>query len=63
MLLDEDRWADLRRFRGLYQCGAMSISAIARETGLHRSTVRKYLSGQVPPGPPRGSSRKGARQL
>ncbi|MCE7001984.1 IS21 family transposase [Kibdelosporangium philippinense] len=61
MILDEERWAELRRFRGLYESGAMSISAIARETGLHRQTVRKYLASDARPGPPRGSSRKGTR--
>jgi hypothetical protein len=61
VILDEERWAELRRFRGLHESGAMSISAIARETGLHRQTVRKYLAGDARPGPPRGSSRKGTR--
>ncbi|MEU6012374.1 helix-turn-helix domain-containing protein [Streptomyces sp. NPDC047453] len=49
------------RFRALHASGAMSVSEIARETGLHRQTVRKYLSSQAPPGPPRGSSRQGTQ--
>ncbi|MFF7250059.1 IS21 family transposase [Embleya sp. NPDC008237] len=52
MVLDSERWLELRRFRALRESG-MSISEIARETGLNRRTVRKYLSSDVPPGPPR----------
>ena len=61
VILNEERWAELRRFRALHASGAMSVSEIARETGLHRQTVRKYLSSQAPPGPPRGSSRQGTQ--
>ena len=34
---------ELRRFRALRDAG-LGISEIARETGLHRTTVRKYLN-------------------
>jgi transposase len=61
VILNEERWVELRRFRALHASGAMSVSEIARETGLHRQTVRKYLSSQAPPGPPRGSSRQGTQ--
>ncbi|MFC9293941.1 IS21 family transposase [Streptomyces sp. NPDC057011] len=44
---------ELRRFRGLLESGAMSLSEIARETGLNRRTVRKYLSSGAPAAPPR----------
>ncbi|MGT2527239.1 IS21 family transposase [Streptomyces nojiriensis] len=44
---------ELRRFRGLFESGAMSLSEIARETGLNRRTVRKYLSSEAPAAPPR----------
>ncbi|MEV3856958.1 IS21 family transposase [Streptomyces sp. NPDC050095] len=54
MVLDPRRWSELRRFRGLLESGAMSLSEIARETGLDRKTVRKYLSG--PSTPPRRSA-------
>jgi transposase len=50
VVLEAERWLELRRFRGLRDAG-LSISEIARETGLHRRTVRKYLnaeSGQAP---------------
>ena len=40
----------------------MSVSEIARETGLHRATVRKYLSQAAPAVPPRGSPRAGTRR-
>lgn len=52
MVLDPHRWLELRRFRGLYESGAMSERQIAKETGLNRRTVAKYLSGQVPAAPP-----------
>jgi transposase len=53
MVLDPHRWLELRRFRGLLESGAMSLSEIARETGLDRKTVRKYLSAKGPAAPPR----------
>ncbi|ALV38266.1 IS21 family transposase [Streptomyces sp. CdTB01] len=52
MVLDPHRWLELRRFRGLYESGAMSQRQVAKETGLNRRTVAKYLSGQVPAAPP-----------
>jgi transposase len=51
--LDPHRWLELRRFRGLYESGAMSLREIAKETGLNRRTVGKYLSGETPVAPPR----------
>ncbi|MEU9859117.1 IS21 family transposase [Streptomyces sp. NPDC047974] len=60
MVLDPQRWMELRRFRGLFESGAMSLSEIARETGLNRRTVRKYLSSEAPAAPPRrGGVRSG----
>ncbi|MFE9401515.1 IS21 family transposase [Streptomyces sp. NPDC006530] len=53
MVLDPQRWLELRRYRGLYESGAISVSEIAKETGLNRRTVRKYLSSQAPVAPPR----------
>ena len=55
MVLDPHRWLELRRFRGLLESGALSLSEIARETGLDRKTVRKYLSSPGPATPPRRS--------
>ncbi|MCX4659229.1 IS21 family transposase [Streptomyces uncialis] len=55
MLLDSERWLELRRFRGLLESGALSLSEIARETGLDRKTVRKYLSSPGQATPPRRS--------
>ena len=45
-MLDAERWLELRRFRALRDAG-LSISEIARETGLHRTTVRKYLNAEL----------------
>ena len=53
VVLDPHRWLELRRFRGLYESGAMSLSEIAKATGLNRRTVSKYLSGQAPIAPPK----------
>ncbi|MEU9945816.1 IS21 family transposase [Streptomyces lavendulae] len=53
MVLDPQRWLELRRFRGLVESGAMSVSEVARETGLNWRTVSKYLSAEGPAGPPR----------
>ncbi len=53
---------DLRRFRALHEAG-MSISAIARETGLNWRTVKKYVEAPPPVVPPRGPSRKGCHVL
>ncbi|MEO3853200.1 IS21 family transposase [Streptomyces sp. B8F3] len=55
MVLDPHRWLELRRFRSLLESGAMSLSEIARETGLDRKTVRKYLTASGPATPPRRS--------
>ncbi|MET8631101.1 IS21 family transposase [Kitasatospora sp. NPDC004669] len=52
MVLDPHRWLELRRYRALYDSGAMSQRQIAKATGLNRRTVAKYLSGQVPAAPP-----------
>ncbi|MFE9688099.1 IS21 family transposase [Streptomyces sp. NPDC006285] len=52
MVLDPHRWLELRRFRGLYESGAMSLREIAKETGLNRRTVAKYLSSEVSAAPP-----------
>ncbi|WP_338674659.1 IS21 family transposase [Streptomyces sp. SCSIO 30461] len=53
MVLDPERWLELRRFRGLVESGAMSLSEVAKETGLNWRTVSKYLSADGPVSPPR----------
>ena len=55
MVLDPERWLELRRFRGLVESGAMSLSEVAKETGLNWRTVSKYLSADGPASPPRRS--------
>jgi transposase len=52
LVLEAERWLELRRFRALRDAGA-SISEIARETGLNWRTVKKYLEegGPAPPAP------------
>ena len=50
MVLEAERWLELRRFRALRGSGA-TLSEIARETGLNWRTVKKYLE-DGPSGPP-----------
>lgn len=49
MFLDSQRWLELRRFRGLVESGAMSLTEVARETGLNWRAVSKSLAADVPP--------------
>lgn len=56
MVLEAERWLELRRFRRLHEAGA-SVSEIARETGLNWRTVKKYLKDDGLPSPPRRVSR------
>ncbi|WP_371666764.1 hypothetical protein [Streptomyces sp. NBC_00289] len=48
MMLDPQRWWELRRFRALFESGAVTLTEVAKETGLNRKPVRMYLSGQAP---------------
>ena len=56
MVLDPQRWLELRRFRALVESGAVSLTEVAKETGLDRKTVRKYLSSTAASVPPRRTS-------
>ncbi|MEV4582317.1 IS21 family transposase [Nonomuraea jabiensis] len=60
MVLEAERWLDLRRFRALRASGA-SISEIARETGLNWRTVKKYLETDGPVAPPAAAARPSRR--
>ncbi|WP_172899350.1 helix-turn-helix domain-containing protein [Micromonospora echinaurantiaca] len=51
MILRSERWLELRRYRALHEAG-LSLSQIARETGLDRKQVRKYLAGEAASAPP-----------
>ena len=51
MVLEAERWLELRRFRALRRA-EVSISEIARETGLNWRTVKKYLEADGPAAPP-----------
>ncbi|HEY3687656.1 MAG TPA: hypothetical protein VGL93_31760 [Streptosporangiaceae bacterium] len=57
MVLEAERWLELRRFRVLRDAGA-SISEIARETGLNWRTVKKYLEDDGPVAPPAAAGRR-----
>ncbi|WP_424862924.1 IS21 family transposase [Streptomyces sp. MMS24-I29] len=56
MVLEPHRWLELRRFRPLYESGAMSLREIAKETGLNRRTVSKYLKDPASLAPPKRES-------
>lgn len=56
VVLDPQRWLELRRFRALVESGAVSLTEVAKETGLDRKTVRKYLSSTAASVPPRRTS-------
>jgi transposase len=61
MILDEESWMNIRRFRALHEAGA-SYAEIAAEVGCDWRTVKKYLAAE--PGeatPPRASSRAGTQ--
>ncbi|SFT12204.1 Helix-turn-helix domain of resolvase, partial [Streptomyces harbinensis] len=62
VVLDPNRWLEVRRFRGLYESGAMSLRQVARETGLNRRTVTKYLNSQAPVAPPKRAANGRRRQ-
>jgi transposase len=55
VVLDPQRWLELRRFRGLVESGAMSLTEVAKETGLNWRAVSKYLAADGPAAPPRRS--------
>lgn len=54
MVMDPQRWRELRRFRGLVESRAMSLSEVAKETRLNRRTVSKYLSADLSTAPREG---------
>src|SRR6476619_5233246 len=60
MVLEAERWLQLRRFRALHESGA-TIAEIARETGLNWRTVKKYLDDGAPPEPPKRAPQPGRR--
>jgi transposase len=60
MILDPESWMDLRRFRSLHASG-VSIAEIARETGHHWRTVKKYLNEDGPGVPPSAPPRVGTQ--
>ena len=58
MILPVEAWMDLRRYQPLRAAGA-TWREIADEVGLDWRTVKKYLSPDVPAGPPTAPSRRG----
>jgi transposase len=58
VILPVEAWMDLRRYQPLRAAGA-TWREIADEVGLDWRTVKKYLSGDAPAGPPTAPSRKG----
>ncbi|MGI5146844.1 IS21 family transposase [Plantactinospora sp. CA-294935] len=60
VVLDAERWLELRPLRALLDAG-VSVAEIARQTGLNRRTVKKYLSQEAPMSVPRRVAPAGHR--
>jgi transposase len=60
MILDQETWMNVRRFRSLHAAGA-TYAEIARECGCDWRTVRKYLAEDAPSVPPAGPPRAGTQ--
>ncbi len=58
MILPGETWMDLHRYKPLRDAGA-TWREIADQVGVDWRTVKKYLSGDAPTGPPVAPSRKG----
>ena len=61
MILDPEHWMELRRFRPLFETGAVSISEIARVSGRDWRTVKKHLMAEAANTPPSAPSRLGTQ--
>jgi transposase len=51
MILSQEAWMDLRRFKALAEAGA-TWAEIARESGYDWRTVKRYLTADAPAAPP-----------
>lgn len=60
MILDEESWMNIRRFRSLHAAGA-TYAEIARECGVDWRTVKKYLADSTPATPPSAPPRAGTQ--
>jgi hypothetical protein len=56
MIVDSERWMNIRRFRALHVAGA-SYAEISRECGCGPWTVRQYLAEDAGSAPPTAPSR------
>src|SRR5438552_14670721 len=59
MIVDQETWMNVRRFRPLHEAGA-SYAQIAAECGCEWRTVKKYLEMEGVALPPRAQSRAGS---
>lgn len=60
MILDQEIWMNVRRFRSLHAAGA-TFTEIARECGCDWRTVKKYLAEDATSVPPTGPARAGTQ--
>jgi hypothetical protein len=60
MILDQESWMNIRRFRVLHEAGAL-YAEIADEVGCDWRTVKKYLAKDGVALPPRAPSRAGSQ--
>ncbi len=56
MILSQEAWMDLRRFKALAEAGA-TWAEIARESGYDWRTVKRYLTTDAPATPPAPAKR------
>jgi transposase len=56
MILSQEAWMDLRRFKALAEAGA-TWAEIARESGYDWRTVKRYLAADAPAAPPAPAKR------
>lgn len=62
MILDQESWMNIRRFKQLHATG-MTYAEIGRECGCDWRTVRKHLAEDAPTSPPSAPSRKGTQKV
>ncbi|WP_156523506.1 hypothetical protein [Dietzia sp. 111N12-1] len=62
MILDQESWMNIRRFKQLHATG-MTYAEIGRECGCDWRTVRKYLAEDAPTAPPSAPSRRGTQKV
>ena len=61
MILDQEIWMDIRRFKRLHEAGAVTYEEIARECAVDHRSVKRYPAADAPSAPPAASCRQGTQ--